>query len=116
MANRCAMMLKNILPGINFGSSVNIVINMVKYLFPTIAVVLVGCATKPVELFNHNDMVGFQNDCGRAQQQVDYLQARIDAYREHFKDRPPTLEDRRYMSTLKNNLWSLRSSCSALQR
>ena len=116
MASRCVTMLKNILPGINFGLNVSSDIRMFRYLLPTIAIVLVGCATRPVEPFNRNDMVGFKTDCSRPQQQVDYLQSRIDAYREYFKDRPPTLEDQRYMSTLKNNLWSLRSSCSALQR
>jgi hypothetical protein len=96
---------------------VSIVINtLIKYLLPVMAIALVGCAVKPVEPLDRNDMVGFKTDCGRAQQQVDYLQSRIDAYREYFKDRPPTLEDQRYMSKLKNNLWSLRSSCSALQR
>jgi hypothetical protein len=82
-----------------------------------LAIILTGCASQHVQQsFDRNDMIGFTPDCGRPQQQVDYLQSRIDAYREYFKDRPPTLEDQRYMSTLKNNLWSLRSSCSALQR
>ena len=94
----------------------NLDINVVKYLLLAIAIVLVGCATRPATPFDRNDMVGFKTDCARAQQQVDYLQSRINAYREYFKDIPPTLEDQRYMSKLKNNLWSLRSSCSALQR
>jgi hypothetical protein len=77
---------------------------------------LVGCATKPDPTFTQTDLDNWQNDCGQAKRQSEYLQQRIDAYREYFKDRPITLEDRRYMGKLKNNLWSLRSSCSALQR
>ena len=88
---------------------------MQKLFFATL-IILSGCATKPPATFDRNDMVGWQNNCGRAQQQVDYLQSRIDAYREYFKDHSITLEDRRYMGKLKNNIWSLRSSCSALQQ
>jgi hypothetical protein len=116
MDNRYITMPKNILPGISFGSNVNLDINVVKYLFPAIAIVLVGCATRPAATFDRGDMVGWQNDCGRARQQVEYLQNRVNAYREYFKDHPITIEDQRYMGKLKNNLWSLRSSCSALQQ
>jgi hypothetical protein len=89
---------------------------MIKQLLLISSIVLVGCATRPVAPFDRSDMVGWTNDCVRAQQQVDYLQSRINAYREYYKDRPITLEDQQYMGKLKNNLWSLRSSCSALQR
>ena len=91
-----------------------VISNLVKLV--AIGVILTGCATKPVAPFDRSDMNGWKNDCGRAQQQIDYLQSRIIAYREYFKDRPITLEDQKYMGKLKNNLWSLRSSCSALQR
>lgn len=77
---------------------------------------LVGCATKPAATFTRTDLDGWQNDCGQAQRQVDYLQNRLIVYREYFKDHPVTQEDRRYLGKLKNNLWSLRSSCSVLQR
>lgn len=88
--------------------------NLVKLL--AVSIILAGCATKPAVPFDRTDMVGWKNDCGKAQQQVDYLQNRINAYREYYKDHPITLEDQKYMGKLKNNLWSLRSSCSALQR
>lgn len=88
--------------------------NLIKFV--AVGIILTGCATQPAATIDYSDMVGFKNDCGRAQQQVDYLQSRINAYRDYIKDRTPTLEDQRYMGKLKNNLWSLRSSCSALQR
>ena len=88
---------------------------MIKQLLIISSIALVGCATRPATSFDRGDMVGWKNDCGRAQQQTEYLQARVNAYREYFKDHPITIEDQRYMGTLKNNLWSLRSSCSALQ-
>ena len=82
-----------------------------------LAIILTGCASQHVQQsFDRNDMVGFKTDCGRAQQQVDYMQVRVNAFLEYFQSRTPTLEDRRYYSTLKNNIWSLRASCSALQR
>ena len=93
----------------------NIDINTLAKLF-IIGILLAGCATRPAVPFDRSDMVGWKNDCARAQQQVDYLQSRVNTYLEYFQNRPPTLEDRRYYGTLKNNIWSLRSSCSALQR
>ena len=87
-----------------------------KILLLTI-LVLAGCATQPAsQPFDRSDMNNFKMDCGRARQQVDYLQSRITAFHDHFKNSPTTLEDRRYYTKLKNSLWSLRSSCSALQR
>jgi hypothetical protein len=94
---------------------VNIAINNLIKL-GIVSAILVGCATRPAQPFMLNDLDGWQNDCGRARQQVEYLQQRLDAYREYYKDHPITLESQRYMGKLKNNLWSLRSSCSALQR
>jgi hypothetical protein len=87
-----------------------------KKLFFVCVIVLSGCATQAPQAFDRSDMVGFNPDCGQAKSQVVYLQTRIDAYNAHFQSRPTTLEDRRYYSKLKNSIWSLRSSCSALQR
>jgi hypothetical protein len=82
-----------------------------------VALTLSACATSgPAVQFDRSDMMGFKADCGQARSQVDYLQARIDAYHAYFKSNPITLEDRRYYTRLKNNIWSLRASCSALQR
>jgi hypothetical protein len=81
-----------------------------------VGLILTGCATKPPATVDRADMVSWKNDCGRAQQQVEYLQSKIDAYREYYKDHPITIDDRRYMGQLKNNIWSLRSSCSGLQQ
>ena len=81
-----------------------------------VSTILVGCATRPVETFTMTDLDGWENNCGRARQQVEYLQQRLDAYREYYKDHTITLESQRYLGKLKNSIWSLRSSCSALQR
>jgi hypothetical protein len=43
--------------------------------------------------------------------QIDSLQKQIDAYQAYHQTVTPTLEDRRYYGKLKNNLWSLRSTC-----
>ena len=93
----------------------NIAINTVTKLF-VVGILLAGCASRTPATFDRSDMDGWTNDCGRAQQQVDYLQNKVNAYREYYKDHPITIEDQRYLGKLKNNLWSLRSSCSALQR
>jgi hypothetical protein len=87
-----------------------------KKLFFVSVIVLTGCATQAPQAFDRSDMVGFKPDCGRAKSQVAYLQTRIEAYNAYFQSRPITLEDRRYYSKLKNSVWVLRSSCSALQR
>jgi ribosomal protein S15P/S13E len=87
-----------------------------KKLFFISVIVLSGCATQASQAFDRSDMVGFKPDCGQAKSQVAYLQTRIDAYNAHFESRPKTLEDRRYYGKLKNSIWSVRSSCSALQR
>lgn len=88
---------------------------MKKALF-LVAFGLVGCATQTPQTFDRSDMAGFKLDCGQAKSQVAYLQTRIDAYNVYFQSRPTTLEDRRYYGKLKNSIWSLRSSCSALQQ
>lgn len=78
---------------------------------------LTGCAGQYAQSsFDRSDMINFKTNCGQAQNQVDYLQRRIDSYLEYFQSHPITLDDRRYYSELKNNIWSLRASCSALQR
>ena len=87
-----------------------------KKLFFVCVIVLSGCATQAPQEFDRSDMHNFKPDCSRAKSQVDYLQTRIDAYNAYFQSRPATLEDRRYYSKLKNSVWSLRSSCSVLQR
>ena len=88
-----------------------------RFLFFFTVILFAGCATQPTQSsFDRSDMIGFKTDCGQARSQVDFLQSRIDAYHAYFKYNPITLEDRRYYSKLKNNIWSLRSSCSALQR
>jgi hypothetical protein len=87
-----------------------------KKLFFVCVIVLSGCATQTPQAFDRSDMAGFNPDCGQAKSQVAYLQTRIEAYNAYFQSRSITLEDRRYYSKLKNSIWSLRSSCSALQR
>jgi len=77
---------------------------------------LVGCATQPTQEFDRSAMSGFKADCRQAKSQVEFLQQQIDTYHRYFQSRPITTEDRRYYTRLKNNIWSLRASCSALQR
>jgi hypothetical protein len=82
-----------------------------------VAILVSGCATQtPAPGFDRSDMANFVPDCGQAQRQVDYLKGRITAFHEYFQSRPVSAEDRKYYTRLKNNLWSLRSSCSVLQR
>jgi hypothetical protein len=106
--------VRNISTNTNIGSSVNTVINNLIKL-AVVSTVLVGCATKPAPTFTFTDLDNWQNDCGQAKRQSEYLQQRLDSYREYFKDHPITPQSQRYVGKLKNNLWSLRSSCSALQ-
>jgi hypothetical protein len=94
---------------------VNIAIsNLIK--LGIVSIVLVGCATRPAQPFTLTDLDNWQNDCGQAKRQSEYLQQRLDSYREYYKDHPITPQSQKYLGKLKNNLWSLRSSCSALQR
>jgi hypothetical protein len=76
-------------------------------------VALVGCASQPQTGYYPADMKNFVADCGQAKSQIDFLQQRINEYLEYHKNVPITLEDRRYYGKLKNNIWSLRSTCSA---
>ena len=85
---------------------------MIKNLIILSAVVLVGCASQPQQKYYPADMNNFIANCNQASSQIDFLTQRIDEYNEYHRTNPPTLEDRRYYGKLKNNLWSLRSSCS----
>ena len=88
-----------------------------RFLFFCTVILFAGCATQGTQqTFDRSDMIGFKSECGQARFQVDFLQSRIDAYHAHFRSNPITLEDRRYYTKLKNNIWALRASCSALQR
>ena len=89
---------------------------MLKYLIFFGVSVLVGCAGQPEKKYQLPDMASFKPNCRVAKAQVDYLTEQIDEYREHYKTHPTTLESRRALSYMKNALWSLRSSCSVLQR
>ena len=89
---------------------------MINYLFLAMVVVLSGCASQPEKPYYPADMTNFVANCGMAKTQVDFLSQQIDAYNEYHLTHPITLEDRRYYGKLKNNIWSLRSSCSVLQR
>ena len=76
------------------------------------AVALVGCATQPAaDSYRPADIHSFKANCAIAQIQIDSLNRNIADYLEHFRTRKPTLEDQRYFGRLKNNIWSLRSSC-----
>ena len=89
---------------------------MLKYLIFLGVSVLVSCASQPERTYQPADMTTFIASCSRAKSQVDFLSQKINEYLEYHRTYPPTLEDRRYYEKLKNTIWSLRSSCSALQR
>ena len=72
---------------------------------------IVGCASQPEKSYYPADMKTFIADCSRAKSQIDFLTQKIDEYSAYHQNYLPTLEDRRYYEKLKNNLWSLRSSC-----
>ena len=74
-------------------------------------VILVGCASQQQKKYQPVDMTNFIANCSQARSQADFLQKEIDAYLEYHKTVPVTLEDQRYFGKLKNNLWSLRSTC-----
>lgn len=84
---------------------------MLKPLVILGAVVLVGCASQPAPTYQRVDMTNFVANCRVAKIQIDSLQKQIDEYNEYHRTNTPTLEDRRYYGRLKNNLWSLRSTC-----
>lgn len=90
-----------------------------KVLVAVSAVVVTGCASQPSRVgYDISDYDTFRTDCGRAQAQVAYLKSRIDEFHVYFRNHPDQLTQpyRAYYTRLKNNLWSLRSSCSVLQR
>jgi hypothetical protein len=84
---------------------------MIKQLVWLVGILLVGCATGTS--YHPADMTNFVASCQQAKSQIDFLTVKIDEYNQYHQNNPPTLEDRRYYSKLKNNLWSLRSTCSA---
>jgi uncharacterized lipoprotein YmbA len=88
---------------------------MIKLLIVLVGIALVGCASQPEKPYYPADMKNFVASCSIAKSQVDFLTEKIDEYNEYHRTHPITLEDRRYYEKLKNNLWSLRSSCSAKQ-
>lgn len=84
---------------------------MLKQLVIIGTVLLVGCASQPAPTYQRADMTNFIANCRVAKIQIDSLQKQIDAYNAYHQTVPPTLDDRRYYGKLKNNLWSLRSTC-----
>lgn len=86
---------------------------MLKQLIILSAVALIGCASQPEKNYYPADMTNFVANCRVAKTQIDFLNQKIAEYQEHFRNRTPTLEDQRYYGKLKNNIWSLRSTCSA---
>ena len=86
---------------------------MIKYFIPVILVVLVGCANRaPEKEYSPADMKNFVANCKIAKIQIDFLQQKIAEFLEYHQTHPLTVEDRKYYGRLKNNLWSLRSTCS----
>lgn len=88
---------------------------MLKFSILLVGIVLVGCASQPEKSYYPADMKNFVASCHQARSQIAFLTEKIDEYNEYHRTHPITLEDRRYYEKLKNNLWSLRSSCSAKQ-
>jgi outer membrane murein-binding lipoprotein Lpp len=86
---------------------------MLKPVILLCTVILAGCASQPTQTYHTPNMKNFVANCNSAPSQIDYLSKEINAYNEHFKNRPTTLEDRRAYGRMKNALWSLRSTCSA---
>jgi hypothetical protein len=81
--------------------------------------VLTGCAAQTTRSgYDISDYDTFKTDCGQARSQVDYLKSRIDEFHVYFQANPQQLTKsyRQYYTRLKNNLWTLRSSCSVLQQ
>ena len=72
---------------------------------------LAGCASQPEKAYYPADMKNFVASCNQAKNQIDFLSQKINEYNDYHRSNPPTLEDRRYYGKLKNNLWSLRSTC-----
>ena len=81
--------------------------------------VLTGCAAQPTQSgYDISDYDTLKPDCGQARPQVDYLKSRLNEFHVYFQANPQQLTKpyRQYYTRLKNNLWSLRSSCSVLQQ
>ena len=72
---------------------------------------ITGCASQPEKAYHPADMKNFAANCNQAKSQIDFLSQKINQYNDYHRTNPPTLEDRRYYGKLKNNLWSLRSTC-----
>lgn len=92
---------------------------MIKSLILVSLLALVGCANqleKSVTPYQPANMTNFVPNCRVAKAQIWQLTQYIDEYNEYHRTHPTTLEGRRYYGRLKNAIWSLRSSCSALQR
>ena len=86
---------------------------MLKHLVMIGAVILAGCASQPAPTYQRADMTNFVPNCKIAKIQIDFLQKQIDEYLVYWRTQTVTLDDQRYFGKLKNNLWSLRSTCSA---
>ena len=86
---------------------------MLKHLVMVGTVILVGCASQPAPTYQQADMTNFVPNCKIAKIQIDFLQKQTDAYLAYWRTQMVTLEDQRYFGKLKNNIWSLRSTCSA---
>jgi hypothetical protein len=89
---------------------------MLKCLIILGAMALVGCASQPEKTYHPPNMTNFVVSCAQARTQLEYLTQEINDYNEYYKNRSTTVEDRRTYGRMKNAIWSLRSSCSALQR
>lgn len=76
---------------------------------------MIGCASQPEKPYYPADMKNFVASCHQSKNQIPFLIQKIDEYHEYHRTHSITLEDRRYFEKLKNNLWALRSSCSAKQ-
>ncbi len=85
---------------------------MLKQLVMIGTVILVGCASQPAPTYQRADMTNFVPNCKIAKIQIDFLQKQIDEYLVYWRTQTVTLDDQRYFGKLKNNLWSLRSTCS----
>jgi hypothetical protein len=72
---------------------------------------IAGCASQSQKAYHPADMKNFVANCNQAKSQMDFLSQKINEYNDYHRTNPPTLEDRRYYGKLKNNLWSLRSTC-----
>lgn len=89
---------------------------MIKFLLSIVIAFLVGCTSQPTKTYQPANMSAFVPNCRIANAQIDMLTRYIDEYNEYYRTHPVTREDQRYYGRLKNSIWSLRSSCSALQR